>query len=141
MSEETRKVLEMLKEGKITTEDADRLLERLAAGAPGEAAGPQEKPLGEGKSAGKKPRYLRIMVDRPGEKAINIRMPLSFVRNSQQLLSFLPQGVAERLKERGILFGISGIHGLINEDFAQNLEELNVDVDQEGGKRVKIFCE
>src|SRR5271166_3764690 len=77
MSVETRKVLEMLAAGKITSEDAERLLDKLAAvreSAEGRAPENQE-------SCGATPvrKYLRIVVNGDG-KDVNMRVPLSFVR-------------------------------------------------------------
>jgi hypothetical protein len=144
MSEERRKVLDMLREGKITTEDADRLLEKLGAGGGATVVDVAERKENGAESAagtGKKCRYLRVMVERPGAKEVNIRMPLSFVRSSQSLLSLLPTRVAERLQERGVFVGVTKLHDLNSEDFAHALEELNVDIDEEGGRKVKIFCE
>jgi ribosome maturation protein Sdo1 len=142
MSEETRKVLDMLKEGKISSDDAERLLDKLGpAGATIDTAGNKEDVPEKAAGTAKKLRYLRIMVERPGAKEVNIRMPLSFVRSSQSLLSLLPARVAERLQERGVFVGVTKLHSLNNEDFAQAVEELNVDIDEEGGKKVKIFCE
>ncbi len=141
MSQETRKVLDMFKEGKITSEDAERLLEKLGAPSAAGTVGESGKTAGPERESPKKPRYLRIQVERPGEKNVNVRMPLSFVRNSRQLLSFLPAQVAERLRERGIFVGINSLHGLMDEDFAEALENINVDVDQEDGKKVRIYCE
>lgn len=140
MSEETRTVLEMLKEGKITTGDAERLLEKLRDASEEPGLGEKAAKV-DSANPERKPRYLRIQIDRPGAKEVNVRMPLSFVRNSQQLLNFLPRSVAERLQEKGIFVGVSGLHGLVNEDFVETLKELNVDIDQEDGQKVKIFCE
>ena len=38
MSEETRKILEMLREGKLSVEEADKLLETVSAGGAGAEA-------------------------------------------------------------------------------------------------------
>ena len=55
MSEETRKVLEMLSSGKITVQEAEQLLQAVTASAPDE------------KNAEKKadPKYFRILVNKP----------------------------------------------------------------------------
>ena len=63
MSAETRKVLEMLAEGKITSDDAERLLDKLAAvKEPAEGNGEARQ---EGPSTSKGgQRFLRIVVTR-----------------------------------------------------------------------------
>jgi len=54
MSEETKKVLEMVASGQITADDAEKLLEKLGASAPstspasGQAPAPQDKSVADG---------------------------------------------------------------------------------------------
>ena len=137
MSEERKKVLEMLAEGKINAEDAERLLDKLQTSADSAQA-----EAGTGEKSGaekKKPKYLRIVVDSPGKDQINVRVPFSFVRANMNLVNILPQGIAERLADHGIAMGgIAAIRGL-NDGSA--LEDLNVEVEKPNGKKVRIFCE
>lgn len=138
MSVERRKVLEMLAEGKITAEDAEKLLDKLSS--PGPTAGnSQEKGAEQSAPGPKKPRYLHIEVNQPGQDQVNMRVPLSLVGGGKRLLSFLPPRVTERLAEHGINFGIF-THGS-DEVITQSLQELNVDIQRENGKKVRIFCE
>ena len=60
MSEERKKVLEMLAEGKITSAEAERLLERLEPHA-GEARSVHAERSRPDKSG--VPKYLRVVVD------------------------------------------------------------------------------
>ncbi len=139
MSLETRKVLDLLAEGKITAADADKLLEKLQA-SPSEAAPPDAS---EDKERSQhRPRFLRILVDEPGRKQVNIRMPLAFARAGMSLAGVLPASVTEKLKERGIDLDRVRLHTgkwdhVTDEVFAQ----LNLDVDKGDGKKVRIFCE
>jgi hypothetical protein len=132
MSLETRKVLDMLAEGKITAADADKLLEKLQAStadpAPPEAA-----------AVAQTLRTLRIVVDEPGRKQVNIRMPLSFVRSGAALVGVLPRPVTEKLKERGIDLG--ALCDASGDDLLAVLRNLHLDVDKGDGKTVRIFCE
>lgn len=138
MSAETQKVLEMVASGKISPADADRLLEKLSSAnaEPPASAEPQA-----GKS-GKK--FLRIMVDKPGRDAINIRVPLSFLR-SGMAWTVLPKVVRERLEERGVNLGrFASLREIGNLDPAELealLEQLNLDIDKGDGKKVRIFAE
>ena len=68
MTEERKRILEMLSEGKITSEEAEKLLAALSKG--------EEVVSGNGSST---PRYLRVMVE-PGPDSknsdrVNIRVP------------------------------------------------------------------
>jgi hypothetical protein len=140
MSLETRKVLDMVAEGKITAADAERLLNKLESAAPatGEAK-PGESPNDAATST---KRYLRIVVDEPGRKPVNIRMPLAFARAGLSMAGMLPRNVAEKLKERGIDLDQFRVHtGFGKDDGVEMLKQLDLDVDKGDGKKVRIFCE
>jgi hypothetical protein len=137
MSEETRKVLEMLAEGKISATDAERILERLTGSAQtftGEAKAESAET-----ATAKKPRFLRITVDKPGQDPVNIRMPLAFARTGTSLLAVLPSRVSERLAELGIDAAVLG--SKTDCDWAQALGNADINIDRGDGKKVRIFCE
>jgi hypothetical protein len=161
MSEERRKVLEMLAAGKITAEDADRLLEKLASRGGG-ASSPSEPlktagdvarvvPVGSptsfvlvtdppaAPSARRPLRFLRIIVNSKSQDTVNIRVPLAFVRTGLKLTSMVPAKVQGRLHEEGI--DLSGLSALKGEELIEALRELKVDVDSPDGDTVRIFCE
>jgi SHOCT-like domain len=134
MSLETRKVLDMLAEGKITAADADKLLEKLQA-----SSGAADTAAPHADSAAQTLRSLRIVVDEPGRKPVNIRMPLSFLRSGAALIGVLPRPVTEQLKERGIDLGALG--NASGDELLTALRNLHLDVDKGDGKTVHIFCE
>jgi hypothetical protein len=138
MSEERKKVLEMLAAGKITADEAERLLDKLAGNA-SNATASAETPSASAASGSAKPKYLRIVVDQPGREQVNVRVPLSLVRSGRSLLAIMPKHVNERLAEYGINAG--SFAALNIEDLGQAMRELHVDVDGGDGKTVKIFCE
>ncbi len=138
MSAESRKILEMLAEGKITPDDADKLLEKLS-GSPMEtntdgSSLPSSSPSSSSPSP--KPRNLRIVVDKPGQEQVNVRVPLSFARKGSRLLAVLPDRVREKLAEQGI-----NLVGIDDKAWAETIENMNIDIEQGDGKKVKIFCE
>jgi len=138
MSEETRKVLEMLADKKITAEEAEKLLEKLSA-QPSAEAKPAESTASSSSSSSSKPRFLRIVVDKPGQDQVNVRMPLAFARSGSHLLAVLPTRVREKLAERGI--DIAGIGTMDAKEWADAVENLNIDIEKGDGKKVKVFCE
>jgi hypothetical protein len=142
MNEETRRVLEMLSQGKITVEEADRLMQ--AVGAP--RAEPVALPGPDGQPA--KPRFFRITVnkaEREGRKAetVNVRVPMSVIRGGLKLGAIIP-GLSSRLthrfQEKGIDLDLSKINGSELEAMLNDLGELTVDVDGDGAQ-VRIRCE
>ena len=137
MSVETRKVLEMLAAGKITSDDAERLLDKLAAvKEPAEGGKPENQ---EGPSATSSRKYLRIVVDNGEGKDVNMRVPLSFVRSGVGLIGVLPPGVAQKLTDKG--FNLDALSSLRGDKLNEALNELCVDIDSNDGKHVRIFCE
>jgi len=138
MSEERKKVLEMLAAGKITAEEAEKLLDKLAAAQANQTAVP-ELPAGSSAPPAGKPKYLRIVVDHPGHQQVNMRVPLSLVGSGRRLLAVMPQKVNARLAEYGIDAGIFSAAKI--EDLDEVIRELKVDVERGDGKKVRIYCE
>ena len=137
MSLERKKILEMLAARKISAEEAEKLLDRISAAV--SAADDTPKKSGDGSATeSKKPRYLRILVEKPGQDQVNLRVPLSLTRTGR-LLAILPGKVSERLADHGIDLG--ALAELSEEDLTRTIEDLNIDIERGNGKKVRIFCE
>ncbi|HXW15608.1 MAG TPA: hypothetical protein VEN79_13965 [Terriglobia bacterium] len=134
MSQETKKVLEMLASGQITADDAQRLLEKLGASGPAPAAASEENA-----TAAQKLRFLRVVVDSPDRDQVNVRVPLAILRTGIKLLAVLPPKVSERLAEKGI--DLSALRDLPREELVEHLKDLHIDVDSKNGEKVRVFCE
>jgi hypothetical protein len=133
MSAETRKVLDMLAEGKITSADAERLLDKLAAAPDSNGTNGNESAATAPATPHKK--YLRVRMERPGGDEVNVRVPLSFVRSGVKLGTLLPPKVMEKMQMEGIDPKIFSQHA------DEVLDNLHVDMDTKSGKRVRVFCE
>ena len=131
MSAETRKVLEMLAAGKITSQDAERLLDKLAA-TPDTAGNDHRSGVAP---AGAPKKFLRVLIERPGGDDVNVRVPLSFVRSGVKLAGILPPSVVETLYAEGIDPRIFASQA------EESLDELHVDMETKSGKHVRVFCE
>jgi hypothetical protein len=138
MTENTRQVLEMLAEGKITTEEADRLISAL-----------REQPSAPGVPPAK-PRFLRVIVDaedsRQGPVKVNIRVPLMLLRAGVRLASVIPPQAQEKvnraLREQGVDLDISTIKPENLEELIDELRDLTVDIEQQRDDvKVKVFVE
>jgi hypothetical protein len=139
MSAERKKVLELLASGKITTDEAEKLLNKLDAlsGSETDAANSASEPKG---GENKPLRYLRVEVEKPGSSEnVNVRIPLSFLRASAGLHVLLPQRVQEKLAANGI--DIATLSRLKGQELETVLQQLNVQVDESSGKKVRVFCE
>jgi SHOCT-like domain len=155
MSDERKQVLDMLAEGKISVDDAERLLAKLekqhdpeetiepAPSAEETEAEPTVRrivktfEIGGGKP--KALKYLRVLVDSSDGDVVNIRVPLALVRTGIKLSAMLPSDATEKLNKKGV--DLSQLNGLAGEELIEALRELNIDVDSSDGDKVRIFCE
>ena len=142
MNEHRREILDMLAAGKITSEEADRLLAALgkdqpAGAAPSSNAGPKPQP-----------KYIRVLVeadeDHGGPVKVNMRVPMQLLRAGVRLASLIPaqarDRVNEALHEKGMVFDLNQIKPENLEELVDQLNDLTVDVDQSNTK-VRVFCE
>jgi hypothetical protein len=138
MQAERKKILEMLAEGKISVEEAERLLAALNGGGDAE-----EQTV----STGRKPKYLRVQVEpKPGSangERVNVRVPINLIRAGLKWASFIPNHaqhkVGDALKKKGVNIDLGNITPEDLEELILNLNDLQVEVD--GDETVRVFCE
>ncbi len=143
MSNERSRILNMLAEGKITAEEAEKLLDALKQET-NQGPKDEEEPKTEPKP-GDKPKYLCIVV-RPksseGDK-VDIKIPLQIIRAGVKLKSILPESARDRINtkfiDKGIGLNINDIDSRSLEELLQSLKELSIDV-EDGNETVKIYC-
>ena len=133
MTEERKKILEMLSEGKITAEDAERLLDRIEGGPSSEPRAPR-KP-GEPS----KIKWLLVQVDGNEGDKVNVRVPISLIRTGIKLGAILPSGASERIQASGI--DLNDLTKLADEELMEALADLQVNVNSEDGDVVRVYCE
>ncbi|GAA2364420.1 hypothetical protein Cme02nite_33120 [Catellatospora methionotrophica] len=143
MNEQRRQVLEMLAAGKITAEEAERLIDALGRDQL------QTSP-GTGSGAKSRPRYLRVMVvadeDPAGEGSsrINVRVPLQLLRAGVRLTSLVPPQALSRanaeLHRSGVNIDLTQLKPQHLDELIEHLDELTVDIDSAEAK-VQVFCE
>ena len=131
MTEERKKILEMLAAGKITADEAERLIVAL------EEAEGRERQSAESNASVGRPRYLRVVVD-DAEDRVNIRIPMKLIRAGIKLGALIPQDAVDLAKkESGI--DLSQLNADNLDEIIANLDDLTVDID--GKEKVRIFCE
>jgi hypothetical protein len=140
MNEERRRILAMLAEHKITTQEAEALLDAMAPGASAVSS--------TALAPGAMPKYLRVLVEdhENGHTGkVNVRVPFNLIRAGVRLAALIPAAahgpVNKALKEHGIDFDISKLKPEELEDLVQHLTELTVDVEGAHGEKVRVFCE
>ena len=146
MSENQKRILEMLADKKISVDEAYRLLNALKT----ETGTPES--TGEAGTTGKpKSKYLRVCVA-PGQghehdedaELVNVRVPMSLIRSGMKFSSLLPsearEKVTEALGEKGINLDMRNMKPEDLEEIIGALEDLEVNVVSDK-EVVKVFVE
>lgn len=142
MSDETRRVLNLLAHGKITVDEAQQLLGAIhpLSSEPSAAADEREQP---------KARWVRIAIHKDGknghrDKDVNIRVPISIVKNGMRLGALIPglagEQVAARMRERGLDVDFSKLDAASIESILKELGDSNIEIDA-GRAQVRITTE
>ena len=151
MNENRRQILEMLAAGKITADEAERLLAALepdTTQTPGRAAGNG----GNGSQPGvnrTRAKYLRVLVEADeemtglkGPTTVNVRVPLQLLRAGVRLAALIPQQAHNQLDQalssHGVPLTLSQIKPENLEELIDHLEDLTVDVDGRDGNKTKV---
>ena len=151
MSETRRQVLEMLAAGKITAEEAERLIAALERDSPTSTRTETDA------QPGPKPKYRRVVVesDDPNEAhgpvKVNTRVPMQLLRAGVKLAALIPpqarSHVNDAMHAQGIPFDMNQIKPENLEEIVDQLTDLTVDVDvndfdhRKQKVKVTVFCE
>jgi hypothetical protein len=140
MSADSRRILELLAEGKITVDEAAKLLSALrsdetATGAPATAA---ERPA---------PQYLHIVAGAKtadAQEHLRIKIPLSLLRAGAKLRAFVPpearEEITEKLRAKGLEVDPFDMTGAEIDDFLRALADFELEAGDEEG-RLRLYVE
>ena len=147
MSENKKKLLEMLAQNKISADEAYRLLNVIESGeSTRESTGKTTTAMKE------KAKYLRVTVlpDAEHEHSgdvdrVNVRVPMSLIRAGIKLTSLIPPEARDKvngaLRDKGIDFDVRNVKPEDLEELIEALSDLEVDVVSAKGEKVKVFVE
>ena len=142
MNENRRKILEMLATGKITAEEADRLLAAMEKG-------PSDSTTASAPASGpaRKPQYLRVLVEDEGWKGpvkVNVRVPMQLLRAGVRLASLIPAEARDRvnmeLRREGVPIDLNNVTPDNLEELVEHLDTFTLDF-HERNTKVRLFCE
>jgi hypothetical protein len=142
MNTDRRSVLQMLADGKINADEAERLLSALDRS--------EAQPMGEARPVlghNAPPRYLRVTVDaleHGSPTKVNVRVPMALLRAGVRLTSLIPPAardeVNRELAKNGVPFDIAQLKPENLDELISHLNDLTVDVDSADAK-VRVYCE
>jgi len=141
MTEDRKRILTMLADGKITADEAERLLDAMSARAP-----VAQSAIGSNSSPS--PKYFRVEVNANdgagGPTKVNVRVPMQLLRAGVKLGALIPPRARDEvnaaLAREGIPFDINTIKPENLEELVEHLAGVTVDVDDPNAK-VRVYCE
>jgi hypothetical protein len=140
MSQERNRILDLLAAGKISAEEAARLLDALDSRAAQADAAPAARNNG---SAGL-PKFLYVKVISTKGDNVNVKIPLSLVRAGLKLTSLIPPQAMEQIDksmaEKGMHMDLKNLKPEDLEDLIESLREMEISVDAANGDNVRVYA-
>jgi hypothetical protein len=147
MSEDRARILNMLAQGKISAEEAERLLDALGAGTAavatattptGGGADDTAAPLGA-------PKFLYVKIVSTDGDNVDVKVPLQLLRAGLKLTSLIPpqamDQINDSMSEHGMSMDFQNLKPEDIEDLLLALREMEVNIDSANGDNVRVYCE
>lgn len=141
MNEKAR-ILNLLKDGVITVEEAEKLLNALEPEKPN-----QEEAIALKDTRGRKPKKLRVTVDADdngsSKAKVNVNIPISLIKTLGPLVKkSVPNDVRYELDSQGINLDaiLASVEALVESGIEEDI--VNVDIGDDAEKaKVRIYVE
>ena len=145
MSENQKKILQMLAEGKISVSEAERLLSLITS------AGNNRSEPNNGTTGKTSPRFLHVVVEpKPGASPehrhgkVNVRVPFGLIRAGIKLATLIPPEAADKvndaMKDKGMSFDMRHLKPEDIEDLISALHDSEVNIDSDD-ETVRVYAE
>ena len=152
MGDERKQILDMLASGRVSVDEAERLLAALDPAPATNAARSRATAPAE---THPRPKYLRVLVEadesmtglRGGTTTVNVRVPMQLLRAGVRLAGLIPAQAHEQVdaafSKHGIPVTLSQIKPENLEELIDHLADLTVDVDGKdcNTTKVRVYCE
>ncbi len=139
MGNDRSRILEMLKQGKISVDECEQLLDALDQ-RPAPAV-PAVAPSGNGKKC----RFLRILVKGSDNECVDVRVPMQLLRAGVKLGALIPPEARGKvdmaLGEKGMNFDLANLSPETVDELVEGLSDLSIDIAGDDGETVRVFCE
>ena len=145
MSEDRSRILDLLAGGKITAEEAERLLDALDthAGAAAEPAGSAIKGDPEPLIAAL-PKYLYVKVLAANGDNVDVKIPIALVRSGLKLTSLIPPQAMDQINasmsQHGMSVDFTNLKPEDIDELITTLRDMEINVDGKSGDKVRIYC-
>ena len=143
MADDRTRILDLLAAGKVTAEEASRLLDALGSAAAKPADADQSAKQANATPVGL-PKFIYVKVISEKGDNVNIKIPLSLVRAGLKLTSFIPQPAMEQINksmgEHGLSVDLLNFKAEDLEELIAALQEMEVNVDAANGDNVRVYA-
>jgi hypothetical protein len=145
MSEDRSRILNMLAEGKVTAEEAERLLDALEARAGASTASGESAIKGDPEPLiAALPKYLYIKVIAVNGDNVDVKIPIALVRSGLKLTSLIPSKAMDQINdsmsEHGMSVDFSNLKPEDIDELVGTLREMEINVDAKNGDNVRVYC-
>ncbi len=159
MSEERRKILDMLSSGKINVEQAEKLLNAVGEAESdshrvkkvifAKSKDDDDDSCDDSENTGA-PKCLRILVNSPGKdgrppEQVNIRIPLGIIKAGMKLGSVIPASakdkISQKLGEKGIDLDFNNLDSNALGEMIMAMKDMKIVVNDADGEQVRISTE
>ena len=148
MSEDRARILNMLAEGKINAEEAERLLDAMdsrTTAAPTTVSGVSAIKGDPAPLLNALPKFLHVLVDGDEGEKVNVKIPLALVRSGLKLTSLIPPQAMEQLNtqmaESGMSIDFNNFKPEDIDELIEALREMEISVDGSKGEKVRVYAE
>jgi hypothetical protein len=145
MSEDRSRILNMLAEGKITADEAERLLDALEAR--GSAAEASREPAIKGDPTPlfeALPKFLYVKVIAANGDNVDVKIPIALVRSGLKLTSLIPpqamDQINDSMSEHGMSVDFSNLKPEDIDELVEALRDMEINVDSKDGDNVRVYC-
>lgn len=139
MSEERNRVLDLLAAGKISSEEAARLLDALEPRKTQTDAGVSASAVSQ---ALPKFIYVKVNTKEKGDN-VNIKIPIALIRAGIKLTSLIPSSASDQINramaDHGISLDLSNLKPEDLNELVDSLRETEINVDAANGDTVRIY--
>lgn len=159
MGDDRNRILDLLASGRITAEEASRLLDALDAKAgkdDGTAAAAASAKTGWPKffagadKVGDKPvtpgsaKFLFVKVLSTKGDNVNVKIPLGVLRAGLKLTTLIPKPASEQINkamaEKGMSFDLNNLKPEDLQELIDSLAEMEIEVDANNGDTVRVYA-
>ena len=145
MTDDRARILRLLADGKITPDEAERLLDALGP-RPGAADAPPEPGVkgDPGPLLAALPKYLYVKVVATSGDNVDVKVPVALVRSGLKLTSLIPTRAMDQINdsmaEHGMSVDFANLKPEDIDELIEALRDMEISVDAQNGDNVRVYC-